>query len=246
MTLPKVVSRDEWLVARKELLTKEKEATRARDTLNAERRRLPMVEIDKKYVFEGPDGAVKLLDLFNGHRQLIVYHFMFSPEWDEGCQSCSLLVDNIGHLAHLHALDTSLCVISRAPLAKIEPFKNRMGWTFPWYSSYGSDFNYDFHIAQDELVAPVEYNYRDKATLEQAGETWSLEGEQPGVSVFLRDGERVFHTYSTYARGGDVLIGTYNYLDLTPLGRQEDWEQPAGRGDGPFMWWVRHHDKYDI
>jgi predicted dithiol-disulfide oxidoreductase (DUF899 family) len=135
--------------------------------------------------------------------------------------------------------------VSRAPLAKIEPFKARMGWTFPWYSSYGSDFNYDFHITQDELVAPAEYNYRDKATLEQAGETWFLEGEQPGVSVFLRDDDRIFHTYSTYARGGDVLIGTYNYLDLTPLGRQEDWEQPAGRSDGPFMWWVRHHDKYD-
>ncbi len=245
MSLPQVVSRDEWLVTRKELLAKEKEATRARDALNAERRKLPMVEIDKNYVFEGPDGTVKLLELFEGRRQLIVYHFMFSPEWDEGCPSCSLLVDNIGHLAHLHARDTSLCVVSRAPLAKIEPFKARMGWTFPWYSSYGSGFNYDFHITQDELVTPAEYNYRDKAELEQAGETWFLEGEQPGVSVFLRDGERIFHTYSTYARGSDVLLGTYNYLDLTPLGRQEDWERPAGRSDGPFMWWVRHHDKYD-
>jgi predicted dithiol-disulfide oxidoreductase (DUF899 family) len=245
MSLPQVVSREEWLVARKQLLTKEKEATRARDALNVERRRLPMVEIDKDYVLTGRDGAVRLLDLFEGRRQLIVYHFMFDPSWDEGCPSCSLLVDNIGDLAHLHARDTSLAVVSRAPLTKIEPFKTRMGWTVPWYSSYDSDFNYDFHVTMDASVAPVEYNYRNGEELGRRGESWFLQGEQPGVSVFLRDDARVFHTYSSYARGGDILLGTYNYLDLTPLGRQEDWEQPEGRSDGPFMWWVRHHDKYD-
>jgi Uncharacterized protein conserved in bacteria len=204
-----------------------------------------MVEIDKEYVFEGPDGKASLLDLFEGRRQLIVYHFMFDPSWDEGCPSCSLLVDNIGHLAHLHARDTSLAVVSRAPLAKIEAFKARLGWSIPWCSSFVNDFNYDFHVTVDEAVAPVEYNYRDKAALEQAGETWFLEGEQPGVSVFLRDADRVFHTYSTYARGGDLLLGTYNYLDLTPLGRQEDWEEPPRCSDTSMMGWVRYHDSYD-
>lgn len=235
--MPQVVSREEWLVARKELLAKEKEFTRQRDALSAERRKLPMVKIEKEYVFEGLKGPASLLDLFDGRRQLIIYHFMFDLSWDEGCDGCSLLVDNIGHLAHLHARDTSLAVVSRAPLAKIEPFKARMGWTVPWVSSFGSDFNYDFHVALDEAVAPVEYNYQDKAALEQKGETWFTSGEQPGLSVFLRDGGSIFHTYSTYARGGDLLIGTYNYLDLTPLGRQED------ELEFPQQWW-RHHDKY--
>jgi predicted dithiol-disulfide oxidoreductase (DUF899 family) len=244
--LPKVVSRDEWLVARRELLTKEKELTRRRDTLSAERRRMPMVRIEKDYVFEGPNGKVRLLDLFEGHRQLIIYHFMFDPSWDEGCRSCSFVVDNISHLAHLHARDTSLVVVSRAPLAKIEPFKVRMGWTFPWYSSFGSDFNYDFHVTTDETVTPVKYNYKDKAALEQAGQTYHVKGEQPGASVFLRNGDRIYHTYSTYGRGLDLLLGTYNYLDLTPLGRQEDWEEPPGRSNSPFMAWLRHHDKYSF
>jgi predicted dithiol-disulfide oxidoreductase (DUF899 family) len=244
MAHPKTVSRDEWLAARKELLAKEKEFTRRRDALNAERRRLPMVKIDKDYVFEGSDGKASLLDLFEGRRQLIVYHFMFDPSWDEGCPSCSFLVDNIGHLAHLHARDTSLALVSRAPLAKIEPFKARMGWTVPWYSSFGSDFNYDFHATTDEAVAPVEYNYRDKATLEQLGHTYHVKGEQPSVSIFLRDGNRVYHTYSTYGRGMDLLVGTYNYLDLTPLGRQEGWGgTPNLNEEGQF--WLRHHDKYD-
>jgi predicted dithiol-disulfide oxidoreductase (DUF899 family) len=148
-----------------------------------------------------------------------------------------MLVDSLGHLAHLHNRNTTWVAVSRAPLAKIEPFKARMGWTFPWFSSFGSDFNYDFHATQDETVRPVEYNYRNRAELEGAGQTWSLSDEQPGQSVFLREGETVYHTYSAYARGGDHLIGTYNWLDLTPLGRQDGREFT--------MDWVRHHDKYD-
>lgn len=252
---PPVVSREEWLKARKELLRKEKEATRAWDRLNAERRRLPMVRVGKEYIFEGPDGKLSLLDLFEGRRQLIVYHFMFDPgdpppgfsgePWEEGCTGCSFLVDNIGHLAHLHARDTTLVLVSRAPLAKIQPFKRRMGWTVPWYSSYGSDFNYDFHVTLDETVIPVEYNYQSMSEIEQKGETWFLEGEQPGTSVFLRDGDRVFHTYSSYARGGEILLNTYHWLDLTPYGRQEDWEDsPEGWPQTPTYEWWRHHDRY--
>jgi predicted dithiol-disulfide oxidoreductase (DUF899 family) len=231
MSLPEVVSRDQWLVARKALLIEEKQATRARDALNEKRRRLPMVEIEKDYVFAGPDGKVSLLDLFEGRRQLIVDHYMFDPSWDDGCPSCAGRVDQYGNLAHLHERDTTIAVVSRAPLAKIEPFKARMGWTFPWYSSYGSDFNYDFHVTLDEAVAPVEYNYRDRAELDAAG--WpDMAGEVHGTSVFLRDGERVFHTYSTYGRGTEQVGGTHYYLDMTALGRQEDWEEPKGRASG--------------
>jgi predicted dithiol-disulfide oxidoreductase (DUF899 family) len=242
MTLPHVVPREEWLAARKQLLVQEKELSRARDALSAQRRELPMVEIDKPYAFETPTGDKSLLDLFEGRSQLIVYHFMFGPDWEEGCPNCSLLVDNIGHLAHLHSRDTTLTVVSRAPLEKIEPFKKRMGWSFPWYSSSGSDFNYDFHATFDESVTPIDYNYRTRAEHEQAGSDYYLGAEQPfelhGLSVFLRDGSRVFHTYSTYARGPETLIGTYHYLDLTPLGRQEE---EGGVGLQGF----RHHDKYD-
>ncbi len=177
-----------------------------------------------------------LAELFEGRRQLIVYHFMFDPSWDAGCPSCSFLVDSIGNLAHLHARDTTLAAVSRAPMAAIERYRKRMGWTFPWYSSHGSDFNYDFHVTIDPAVTPPEYNFQ------VFDGDWT--GELPGTSVFLRDGEEVFHTYSSYARGGDVLLGTYNYLDLTPLGRQEDWEKPEGRSDGPFMSWLRRHDEY--
>ena len=257
MNHPKIVSRDEWLAARKALLAREKEFTHQRDALNAERRRLPMVEIDKDYVFEGPEGSVRLIDLFDGRRQLIVYHFMFEPgapppgksgePWEEGCSGCSFVADNIGHLSHLHARDTSLVLVSRAPLSKIRPFKARMGWTIPWYSSFGSTFNYDFHVTAEEKIAPVQYNYQDKATLERKGQTYHLSGEQPGVSVFLRDDEdRVYHTYSAYARGLDLLDGTYIWLDLTPFGRQEDWEDsPSGWPQSPTHGWLRHHDKYD-
>jgi predicted dithiol-disulfide oxidoreductase (DUF899 family) len=235
MNLPQVVSREEWLAARKELLTKEKELTQQRDELNTERRRLPMVRIEKEYVFEGPDGKASLLGLFEGRRQLIVGHFMFSPEWDEGCPSCSAGADEIsnGLLKHLHARDTTFVYVSRAPLAKIEAYKASKGWTFPWYSSYNSDFNFDFHVTLDESVTPVEYNYRTKAEHEQASSDAYAEADQPierpGRSCFLRDGESVFHTYSVYARGLETVGGSYYFLDETALGRQEDWEEPKGR-----------------
>lgn len=244
-SFPQVVSPQQWREARTALLAKEKELTRLRDAVNTQRRLLPMVKIDKSYSFEAPAGTARLLDLFEGRRQLEVYHFMFDPSWEEGCPSCSFVVDNIGHLSHLHARDTTLVLVSRAPLAKIVPFKSRMGWTIPWYSSFGSDFNYDFHVSHDEKVAPIEYNYTDGPALMQKGESYFMQGETHGLSVFLRDGDAVFHTYSTYARGAELLLGTYNYLDLTPLGRQEDWEQPPGRSNSPFMAWLRHHDKYD-
>src|SRR6266536_3001944 len=193
-----------------------------------------MVEIDKDYVFEGPAGKARLLDMFEGRQQLIVYHFMWLDEPDEGCPSCSFVVDNIGDVSHLHATQTSLVLVSRAPLAKIEPFKARMGWRLPWYSSYGSDFNYDFHVTNDEAVAPIEYNFKDKATLEKESLQFYLRGDGQGASVFIRDGDTVFHTYSTYGRGAEVLLGTYHYLDLTPLGRQK------------YVNEFPHHDKYGI
>lgn len=219
MNLPNVVSREEWQAARQKLLAKEKAATRAYDALNTERRMLPMVKIDKQYTFQGPGGPVSLLDLFDGRRQLIVYHFMFDPSWDAGCPGCSYLVDNIGDLRHLHARDTTMVLISRAPLEKLEAYKARMGWTMPWFSSFGSDFNYDFGATTDQ-------------------------GEDSVLSVFLRDGDNIYHTYSTTGRGTDITGSTYSYLDLTPLGRQENWEQPPGRSnDGP-QGWLRRHDEY--
>jgi predicted dithiol-disulfide oxidoreductase (DUF899 family) len=237
MNLPQVVSQDEWLAARKELLAREKELTRQRDELNTERRRLPMVRIEKEYVFEGPDGKASLLGLFEGRRQLIVGHFMFSTEWDEGCPSCSAGADEIsnGLLKHLHVRDTTFVYVSRAPLAKIEAYKASKGWTFPWYSSYDSDFNYDFHVTLDESVTPVEYNYRTKAEHEQAGSDVYAEVDQPierpGRSCFLREGDSVFHTYSVYARGLETVGGSYYFLDETALGRQEDWEKLKGRAN---------------
>jgi predicted dithiol-disulfide oxidoreductase (DUF899 family) len=213
MSLPKIVSRDEWLAARKALLVKEKELTRARDALNAERRRLPMVEIDKPYVFTGPDGEASLLDLFGGRRQLILGHFMFDPRWEDGCPSCSAGADEVsrGLIEHLHTRDTELVYVSRAPIEKLERWKAKKGWFFPWYSSYGSDFNYDFHATLDESVAPLEYNYRDREEYERAGSEHPFDYEQPiempGTSVFLRDGDRVFHTYSSYARGAEMTGG---------------------------------------
>jgi predicted dithiol-disulfide oxidoreductase (DUF899 family) len=236
MSLPRIATREEWLTARRALLAKEKELTRRRDALNAERRMLPMVEIDKDYRFEGPNGPASLLDLFERRRQLIVGHFMFDPRLDDGCPSCSAGADEVsrGLLEHLHARDTTLAYVSRAPLAKIEDYKARKGWTFPWYSSYGSDFNYDFHVTLDETVAPVEYNYRSAAEHAARGAGWIADREQqpiemPGTSYFLRDGDRVFHTYSSYARGAEQTGGSYYFLDLTALGRQEEWEEPKGR-----------------
>ena len=230
-------------MARKALLEKEKALTRQRDALNAERRQLPMVVVTQDYRFQGPQGELRLVDLFEGRSQLIIYHFMYHRDRGEGCEGCSSLVDNIGHLAHLHARDTTLALVSRAPLAELEAFRQRMGWTLPWYSSYGSAFNYDYHVSLDEAVAPVEYNYRDKAELEHLGLTYHVQGEQPGVSVFLRDGERVYHCYSSYGRGLDILMGTYNYLDLTPFGRLEGWGgMPDLNGQG--LNWTRLHDQY--
>ena len=233
MNLPEIVSRQEWREARKALLVREKELTRQRDALNADRRRLPMVELDEDYELDGPGGRVGLPELFEGRRQLIVQHFMFDPSWDEGCPSCTAAADELsdGLRAHLATRDTSFAVVSRAPLETIERYKAKKGWTFPWYSSFGSSFNYDFHVTLDASVAPVEYNFRDAEELEATGAGWMLEGssEQPGYSVFLRDGDRVFHTYSMYARGAESLGGSYYFLDLTALGRQEDWEEPKGR-----------------
>jgi predicted dithiol-disulfide oxidoreductase (DUF899 family) len=210
---------------------KEKELTRQRDALSAERRKLPMEEITKEYVFQGPEGRRTLADLFEGKRQLLVYHFMFGPDYDEGCPSCSFVADNFASgLVHLAARDTAFAVISLAPLDKIEGFKKRMGWDFPWLSSFGTDFNHDFEVTLDENH--TEYNYAP-VSAQPAGRPH--EGEREGLSVFLRDGKRLFHTYSTYQRGLDPFLNTYNFLDLTPLGRQEE--------DG-IMRWLRHHDKY--
>jgi predicted dithiol-disulfide oxidoreductase (DUF899 family) len=230
--LPEIATSEEWRSARKALLAEEKALTRARDELNAKRRQLPMVRVDKNYIFDGPDGEMSLLDLFDGRPQLIVYHFMWRWDLNAGCPSCSILVDNIGHLSHLHAANTTLAAVSRGPWADLKRFTDRMGWAVPFYSSFRTDFNYDFHVTQDEAVAPVEYNYRTKEELVETGQAWAAEGDQPGVSVFLRNGEDAYHTYSSYARGGDILIGTMNYLDLTPLGRQFHVGQ------------ARYHDDY--
>jgi predicted dithiol-disulfide oxidoreductase (DUF899 family) len=242
MSLPEITSYEQWLAARKELLEREKELTRARDALNADRRRLPMVRIDKPYRFEGPQGEIGLVDLFEGRRQLFLQHFMFEPDADDGCPSCSAGADeqSDGLLAHLHVRDTTFAAVSRAPLAKIVDYKARKGWTFPWYSSCGSDFNYDFHATIDESVAPLEINYRSRDEIEALGESslsWALSAEQPfempGFSCFLRDGSDVFHTYATFARGTEALGGSYAFLDLTALGRQEVWEEPQGRSGAP-------------
>ncbi|GGX60661.1 DUF899 domain-containing protein [Streptomyces fructofermentans] len=247
MTLPRIVSREEWRAAREELLVKEKAATRARDALNAERRRLPMVEIDVGYVFEGGDGKATLLDLFAGRRQLVVYHFMFAPEWDAGCRGCSAFVDQMGHLAHLRARGTEPALVSRAPYTKLLPFQARMGWTVPWYSSRSNDFNLDFR-------ASVESDPAGDATGDATGTGDGTGGgtrthERPGVSCFLRDGDRVFHTYSAYGRGLEGLGSTTSLLDLTVLGRQEEWEEPRGRaaalGALAGADRIRYHDEYD-
>jgi len=228
-----VVSEAEWLVARKDLLTREKEFTRQRDALSAARRELPMVKVEKKYTFEGPDGEEMLAELFEGHSQLIVYHFMFGPGWEEGCKSCSYLADHFdGANWHLPHRDVALVVVSRAPLSEFTPYKKRMGWRFKWVSSHGSDFNFDYHVSfteEEEKKNKAYYNY-------ETGEF--ISDELPGLSVFYKDEDgNVFHTYSTYARGLDQLVGTYNFLDLTPKGRDEDPEST--------MRWVRRHDQYD-
>ena len=226
MDTTQVVSPQEWSAARKQLLAREKEATRAKDAVDAARRELPVTEVTKDYIFTGPGGRVSLPGLFDGRRQLITYHFMWRheqsgfPGEDQGCPTCSFLVDSIGDLSHLHACDTTLVLVSRAPIASIERFRKRMGWQVPWYSSADGDFNYDFHVSFDESKAPLEYNYKDKETLEREAPYIRSGADGPGVSVFLREGDRVFHTYSAYERGLDILLGTYRWLELTPLGRQ--------------------------
>ena len=225
MSLPKVVSRADWLTARKELLQQEKELTRRRDALSAQRRELPMVEIETDYVFTGPGGEEKsLLDLFEGRSQLILVHFMFDPEWENGCPSCTAGTDEMsdGLMRHVAVRDTTMVWVSRAPISKLEAYKAEHGWTIPWYSSYGSDFNYDFGVTLDPAVAPPRYNFRPEP---------ELDGEFPGTSVFLRVDDAVFHTYSSFARGAEWTGGSYAFLDLTALGRQEDWEKPEGRSE---------------
>jgi predicted dithiol-disulfide oxidoreductase (DUF899 family) len=229
MNLPPVVSETERQAAQEALRSEEKEATRARDALAAKRRRLPMVRIDKDYVFEGRDGKASLLDLFEGRKQLLLYHFMFGPNRDAGCDGCSMFVDQIGHLAHLHARDTSFALVSRAPIHKIEAYRQRMGWTIPWYSSFESDFNVDFGVGPETPQPDV---YQD--------------GESFGLSVFLRDDDSIFRTYFTTQRGVEALGSVWTFLDLTPLGRQEEWEDsPAGYPQTkPYEWW-RRHDEYE-
>jgi predicted dithiol-disulfide oxidoreductase (DUF899 family) len=228
-----IVSQEKWLQLRKELLIKEKELTRLRDRLNAERRELPWVRVEKNYVFDAPGGKLSLKEFFAGRSQLVIYHFMFGPDWNEGCPSCSFVSDHIdGALPHLAARDATMVMVSRAPLAKIEAFKKRMGWRFTWVSSYGSDFNSDFRVSftKDEMAqGKVNYNY---AMQEFPSE------EAPGISVFYKDaGGDVFHTYSSYGRGLEQLVGTYMILDMVPKGRDEDKL-------GFTMEWVRHHDRY--
>ena len=212
---------------RKRLLAHEKELTKQYDRITAERRRLPMVKTEKDYVFDGPNGKQNLKALFDGRRQLIVYHFMFDPAWDKGCSGCTGFVNALGDLSLLRERDTTFVLISRAPLAKLEAYKAQKGWNIPWFSSFGTDFNYDFHVTLDPKVAPAEYNYRNKAEIE-AAVGHPVEGEAHGLSVFFRLDD-VFHTYSTYARGCESLTDAYRLLDTTPYGRQQDFEDsPPG------------------
>lgn len=232
MPAPKIVSREDWLAARKALLVREKAFTRDRDALTAARQELPWVRVEKTYVFDGPKGRETLADLFDGRGQLLVYHFMYGPDWTEGCKSCSFWADNFNgvdvHLAHR---DVTLAAISRAPLAVLDAYKKRMGWSFKWVSSLGSDFNADYQVSFDpaeRAAGLVEYNF-EKRRFPMS--------EAPGISVFAKDeGGAVYHTYSTYARGLDMLNGAYHMLDLVPKGRDE-----GGRG----MAWLRHRDRYD-
>jgi predicted dithiol-disulfide oxidoreductase (DUF899 family) len=236
MSLPRIATTAEHLAARTKLLAREKELTDFRDELNTQRRNLPMVEITREYRLLGPQGAVGLIDLFEGRPQLIVYHFMFGPDAEEGCPSCSAGTDEIspGFLAHLHARGTTYAMVSRAPLAKLERWKAAKGWDLPWYSSFETDFNYDFGVTIDESRGSGQYNFRSKAAFEAMGSdlfSGPQPFEMPGQSCFLQDAGRVFHTYSQYARGLEMTGGSYYYLDLTALGRQEDWEEPKGRSD---------------
>lgn len=230
----KIVSRQEWLAARKELLAQEKEFTRQRDAISAKRRELPWVKVEKNYVFDGPDGKVSLAELFRDKSQLIIYHFMFGPGWEQGCPSCSYLGDHFdASLVHLNARDIAFSAVSRGPMPQIAAFKQRMGWRFPWVSSQQNDFNFDFHVSftkQEMAQGKVDYNY----TMQEFPSE-----EAPGLSVFYKDAAgQIFHTYSSYGRGLDILLGAYNFMDMTPKGRDEG-------GLAHTMAWVRHHDRYD-
>lgn len=217
---PAIVSADVWQRAHERFLKKEKAATRARDALAAERRRLPWLRIEKPYTFTGPEGRATFTDLFAGRRQLLLYHFMFAPGDEEGCVGCSMFVDNLGHLAHLHERDTSLVLVSRAPLPELRRFQRRMGWQVPWFSSYGTDFNTDFGVTDGD-------------------------DESFALSAFIREGDEIYRTYYTDGRGIEAVGTVWSLLDLTPLGRQEDWENspPGTPQTPPFRWW-RHHDRY--
>lgn len=236
MSLPNVANRDEWLKARKELLRAEKEMTEQRDQLSTQRRNLAMVAITTDYKFEGPDGDASLRDMFEGRRQLMIYHFMFAPEWDEGCPSCTAGTNEMspGLMDHLHTRDTTYAMVSRAPLEKLDKWKAEHGWQIPWYSSFGTDFNYDFGVTIDESRGSDTYNFRSKGEFEAMGDSF-FDSEQPfempGLSCFLQEDGTVYHTYSQYARGLESTGGSYYFLDLTALGRQEDWEEPKGRSD---------------
>jgi predicted dithiol-disulfide oxidoreductase (DUF899 family) len=231
---PRIVSREAWLAARRQHLAQEKEFTRRRDELSRERRELPWVKVEQDYVFTGPKGARRLSELFEGCSQLIVYHFMFGSGWEEGCRGCSYVADHFaGMLPHLRARDVALVAVSQAPLAEFQPFRRRMGWKFPWLSAHGSTFNRDFGVSwtpQEIEAGKVDYNYGLREVPME---------EMPGLSVFIRnEAGEIFHTYSTYSRGLDLLLGTYNYLDLVPKGRDEEELEQS-------MQWVRHHDRYE-
>lgn len=233
LTAARIATRDVWLAERLALLVREKELTRAQDELARQRRQLPWVRVDKRYVFDTPDGPRALGELFDGRRQLLVQHFMLAPDWEEGCKSCSFMADHHdGMRAHLAQRDVTLLVVSRAPLARIEAFRRRMGWQFRWVSSHGSDFNHDYGVSftpEQRARGTVPYNYREQAFPQE---------EAPGISVFVRDAAgTVFHTYSRYGRGVEAMMGTYALLDLVPRGRDED-------GLSYGMEWVRHHDRY--
>lgn len=219
---PEIVSPDEWIAERRKLLAEEKELTRLKDRVNAKRRRLPMVKVTKSYVFQGPDGPVSLLDLFEGKRQLIIHHFMFGPDWEKGCPGCTGHVDEIGDLSLLEKRDTRYVIVSRAPIDKLEAYRKLHGWDFPWYSSNGSDFNFDYHVSFQAGYKDAEYNFAPRGRDD--------EGEGPGMSVFFRLGDDIYHTYSVYARGLEPITDSYSFLDLTPYGRQEDFE------DSPEGW----------
>lgn len=234
----KIVPLAGWEAAQKAFLVKEKHLTREREALAAQRRALPWTAVDTRYVFDAPSGKVALADLFQGRRQLVVYHFMFDPDWEEGCPGCSFVADNIdGAAAHLAARDTSLVYVSRAPLAKLLAFKQRMGWTIPWVSSLHNTFNFDFRVTMDETKGSTRYNYQDAGKPQDDGTIKHAKGEMPGATAFLRDGDAIYRTFSVYGRGLEPMLNTYNFLDLTALGRQEDADHP--------MSWVRHHDKYE-